>query len=46
MARGTRVWGPTIITDNTEGRRNIFTSTSAPSNSTGRDGDIWLTYTA
>jgi hypothetical protein len=46
MSRGTRVWGPTILTDNSDGSRNIFTSTSAPSNSTGRDGDIWLTYTA
>ena len=46
MARGTRVWGPTILTENTAGDRNIYTSTSAPSNSTGRDGDIWLTYTA
>lgn len=46
MSRGTRVWGPTIFTDNTSGDRNIFASTSAPSNLNGRDGDIWLTYTA
>lgn len=41
-----KVFGPTILVDNTEGRRNIFTSTSEPSNSNGRDGDIWIKYTA
>jgi hypothetical protein len=46
MSRGTRIWGPTIRTENSSGDRNIFASTGTPSNVAGRDGDIWLTYTA
>ena len=41
-----RVYGSTIVVDNTEGRRNILTSTAAPTITQGRDGDVWLQYTA
>lgn len=41
-----RVFGPTILPDNTDGRRNIFTSTAEPTPNNGRDGDIWIKYTA
>lgn len=41
-----RVYGATILTENTYGQRNILISTSAPTISNGRDGDVWLQYTA
>jgi hypothetical protein len=41
-----RVYGSTILVDNTSGQRNILTSTSAPTSLQGRDGDVWLQYTA
>jgi hypothetical protein len=41
-----RVYGSTILVDNTSGQRNIITSTAAPIITQGRDGDVWLQYTA
>jgi len=41
-----KVYGATILSDNTLGQRNILISTSAPSSTDGRDGDVWLQYTA
>ena len=41
-----RVYGPTIVTNNTSGQRNILISTSTPLSTDGRDGDVWLKYTA
>ncbi len=41
-----RVYGPTILANNSDGRRNILISTSNPSSNDGRDGDVWLKYTA
>jgi hypothetical protein len=41
-----KVYGPTILTNNTSGQRNILISTSNPSSNDGRDGDVWLKYTA
>lgn len=41
-----KVYGPTILANNTSGQRNILISTSVPSNSDGRNGDVWLRYTA
>ena len=41
-----RVYGATILVDNTSGQRNILISTSAPTTLQGRDGDVWLQYTA
>lgn len=46
MSGGTRVYGPVAEQDNTNGARNIYVSTSAPANTQGHDGDIWLQYTA
>lgn len=40
------VYGPTVLTNNDDGDRNIFASTGAPSSQLGQDGDIWLTYTS
>ena len=41
-----RVYGPTILANNATGARNILISTSTPSSTDGRDGDVWLKYTA
>ena len=41
-----KVYGPTILANNTSGQRNILISTSVPSSSDGRNGDVWLRYTA
>ena len=38
------VHGPTVLTNNDDGDRNIFVSTSAPNNALGQDGDVWLQY--
>ena len=40
------VHGPTILTSNDDGDRNIFASTSLPDNAIGQNGDIWIRYTA
>lgn len=39
-----RVFGPTILTDNTQGSRNIIISTGTPSSGDGRNGDVWFKY--
>jgi hypothetical protein len=39
------VYGPTVITNNDDGDRNIFVSTGDPVSSAGQNGDIWLKYT-
>lgn len=41
-----KVYGPTILVDNIEGQRNIIVSVEDPSPSQGRNGDIWIKYTA
>ena len=40
------VYGPTILANNALGQRNILISTAAPLVTDGRDGDVWLRYTA
>jgi hypothetical protein len=39
------VHGPTILTNNDDGDRNIFASTAVPNNAQGQNGDIWIRYT-
>lgn len=41
-----RVYGATILVDNTSGQRNILIGTGTPTITQGRDGDVWLQYTA
>lgn len=40
-----KVYGPTILVNNTSGQRNILVSTSLPLPTDGQDGDVWLKYT-
>lgn len=46
MSRSIKVYGATILVDNTSGQRNILISTGTPTITQGRDGDVWLQYTA
>lgn len=39
------VYGPTVLTTNDDGDRNIFASTEVPDNALGQNGDIWIRYT-
>lgn len=39
-----QVYGPTILTSNDDGDRNIYVSTSAPTSGQGQDGDVWIQY--
>ena len=41
-----QVYGPTVLTNNDDGDRNIFVGTTDPNATTGQDGDIWLKYSA
>lgn len=38
------VYGPTILTTNDDGDRNIFVSTVAPQSTDGQNGDVWIVY--
>ena len=46
MSVGKRIYGPTIEVQNVSGQRNIYVATTAPSNTDGQEGDIWIVYTA
>jgi hypothetical protein len=46
MGSSIKVYGETILETNTSGQRNILISTAAPTISQGRNGDIWIQYTA
>lgn len=39
-----QVYGPTILTTNDDGDRNIFASTATPTSADGQNGDIWIRY--
>ncbi len=39
-----QVTGPFVLGVNNAGRRNIFSSLSAPISTDGIDGDIWFKY--
>jgi len=39
-----QVYGPTILTNNDDGLRNIYVSTVAPTSAVGQEGDIWIQY--
>jgi hypothetical protein len=46
MGSSIKVYGETILETNTSGQRNILISTATPTISQGRNGDIWIQYTA
>ncbi len=39
-----QVYGPTILTTNDDGDRNIYVSTAAPTSADGQNGDVWIVY--
>lgn len=39
-----QVYGPTVLTNNDDGDRNIYASTADPTSAQGQDGDVWLKY--
>ena len=41
-----QVYGPTILTSNDDGDRNIYVSVATPNTGDGQPGDIWIQYTA